>query len=81
GLGGRAEGDPRLDGGEGGIEVARRFLEEVEEHLAENGRIYLLLSSLSRKEELEKGGGWKWERLVERKLFFEALAVYRLSRG
>ncbi len=74
-----AGGDQRLDGGEGGIEVADRFLMDAPRHLKDCGRVYLLLSSLSDIAALrERHHGWVWELVGEKRLFFETLYVYRL---
>ncbi len=69
-----------IDGGKHGIEVAARFLDEVEEVLAENGRIILIASSLNTPhifKEIEKKG-FKFEIMAKKKLFFEELYALKL---
>ena len=69
-----------LDGGKHGIEVATRFLDEVEDVLAENGRIILIASSLNTPyifKDIEKRG-FKFEIMARRKLFFEELYALKL---
>ena len=72
--------DSRLatTGGKKGDEILKRFLEEAKEHLNENGKILVLISSLTGKaEDLFKDYSWK---LLEREnLFMEKLEVYVLS--
>lgn len=62
-------------GGKKGGEWTNKFLKETRSHLTKNGRIYLLLSSLTKGVEWE---GWKRKKLAEKKLFFEKLTVYEL---
>ncbi|AEA46434.1 HemK2/MTQ2 family protein methyltransferase [Archaeoglobus veneficus] len=72
-----------VDGGKGGIEVATRFLDEVKEVLAENGRIILIVSSFNTPaifEEIEKRG-YVYEVIAGRKLFFEELYALKIWRG
>lgn len=67
-------------GGRGGMVVIRRFLVEAPAHLAENGIILLLLSSLNDFDEVKKILGQKGmtcEVVAEKKFFFEALMVVR----
>ena len=78
--GSTAEGDMRLDGGEGGVEIASRFLEAAEGHIAEDGKIYILLSSLSQRGLLDDGR-WLWHPAASTKMFFEELTVYLLTRS
>lgn len=69
-----------IDGGKHGIEVATRFLDEVEDVLAENGRIILIASSLNTPhifKEIEKKG-FKFEIMAKKKLFFEELYALKL---
>jgi release factor glutamine methyltransferase len=67
-------------GGNGGMEVIRRFLAEAPNHLTENGMILLLLSSLNDFDEVKKllsGHGMVQEIVAEKKFFFETLVVVR----
>jgi len=70
--------DSRLatTGGKKGSEIINKFLKQAKSHLAKNGKIILLTSSLTR--------GIKWQNykkklLGKKKLFFERLCVYELS--
>lgn len=75
------DGDRRWDGGRGGVETARRFLDEADEYLAENGRMYLLLSTLGDVAGLLKGfrGRYQFRRKERLPLFFERLVVYKVT--
>ncbi|MBC7114990.1 MAG: release factor glutamine methyltransferase [Archaeoglobi archaeon] len=69
-------------GGEGGIEVAKRFIDEAQRLLSERGRILLVLSSLSEISEFlehAKRTGFEVEVIDEERLFFERLYVLRLE--
>ena len=64
-------------GGKLGSEIINRFLEDAGSHLKDDGRIFLLISSLT------KGISWKgYEKklVAEEKLFFERLYVYELIK-
>jgi len=72
------EFDVEIDttGGERGSEVINEFLEDAGKHLAENGKILLLTSSLT------KGINWRGYRkklLGKKKIFFEELYVWELK--
>ncbi len=63
-------------GGEKGSEIINEFLKEASKHLSENGKIFLLTSSLT------KGLKWKDYRrklLGKKKIFFEELYVWELQ--
>ena len=71
-----------IDGGKHGIEVICRFLDLVEDVLAENGRIILIASSFNTPhvfKEIEKRG-FKWEIVAKIYLFFEELYALKLVR-
>src|SRR3990167_6789182 len=64
-------------GGLSGSEIINEFLKEAENYLEENGRIFLLTSSLT------KGIKWrefKKKKLGNEKLFFEELFVWELRK-
>ncbi len=70
--------DLALVGGETGREVIDRFIREVPGYLTENGRVYLVQSSITGIEEtLEMFGkvGLRAEVVAERHLFFEDIVV------
>lgn len=70
--------DLMLDGGADGRETIRRFLAEVGEHLSANGRILLLVSSLTGIREvcsLMEDAGLSAELAAQSRHFFEQLVV------
>jgi release factor glutamine methyltransferase len=69
-------GDRTTDGGKGGTEVISRFLSELAQHLVENGRGALVISSLNDPERLMmRHPDLSFKILRERSLFFERLCV------
>lgn len=76
------DGDVRWDGGREGRGVARRFLHHADRYLTENGRIYLLLSTLGDIPRLLKAfqGRYRFRRKKRLPLFFERLVVYEVTR-
>lgn len=69
-----------IDGGKKGTEIIERFLKEAREHLKENGKILILVSSLNKNiEELFSSYGYSYKKIGEQKFFFEKLFVYELS--
>ena len=69
-------GDRTTDGGEAGTEVITRFLSELTQHLVENGRGILVISSLNDPERLMmRHPDLGFKTLRERSLFFERLHV------
>jgi release factor glutamine methyltransferase len=68
--------DRTIDGGKHGIEVTSRFLDELAEHLVENGRGMLVVSSRNAPERLVMRHPDLSIKIVrERPLFFERLYV------
>ncbi len=70
-------------GGKDGREVIDRFLCEAGEHLTDEGRFLLLVSSLNKIDELGhefKKQGFGFEAVAEKKLFFERLYVVKGRR-
>lgn len=67
-----------LDGGKNGREIIDRFLEEACDHLAENGRILMLISSFTGIEEVKSRMtrlGYSVEELSRERYNFEELLV------
>lgn len=64
-----------LEGGETGIELTRRFLEEVADYLAENGEVVFVASSKADTGGLKQEFGL--ELVGERKLWFETLYLFK----
>ncbi|MDA3836318.1 MAG: methyltransferase [Nanoarchaeota archaeon] len=62
-------------GGKLGSELPNEFLRQAKSHLKENGRIYLLVSSLTEKMDWQD---YKKELIAEKKIFFEKLEVWKL---
>jgi len=64
-------------GGKKGSELIMQFLEQAKSHLNENGKIFLLISSLTGKIDF-KTLGYKEKLLASKKIFMEELFVYEL---
>lgn len=63
-------------GGEKGDEISVRFLNEAKKHLKKNGKIFLLISSLTPIKRIKKFGG---KIVAKKKIFFEELRVWEFS--
>jgi len=63
-------------GGKKGSEIINKFLKESKKHLKKNGKIFLLVSSLTKG---IKFLGYKKKILGKKKIFFEELRVYELN--
>jgi len=75
--------DLALVGGETGREVIDRFIQEVPDYLTENGRVYLVQSSITGIEEtlrLFRKAGLRAEVAAKRHLFFEDIVVVQARR-
>lgn len=73
--------DIALYGGSEGWEFTKRFLEEAKAHIAAQGQILLLFSSLTNKDKVlavATSLGYEAEQLARKRYFFEELYVYRL---
>jgi len=70
--------DSRLvtTGGKIGSEVANKFLKQAKKYMSRNGRIFLVVSSLTKGLDFK---GYKKKKIGEEKLFFEKLFVYELK--
>lgn len=67
-------------GGKEGHEIIEKFLNEAKKHLNKKGIILLVCSSLTGDVEAHfKKQGYKFNKLEEKKLFFEKLKVYKLA--
>lgn len=68
-----------LAGGKKGYEIIERFLKDAKRHIEENGKILIVVSSLTGDaEKLFKKYGYKFKMLAEESYFFEKLRVYML---
>jgi release factor glutamine methyltransferase len=66
-------------GGEGGIKVVDRFLDEVVDHLTPHGKVLQLLSSKMNLDELfSRHGDFSRRTIAGRRFFFEELSVMEL---
>ncbi len=63
-------------GGKTGSELINKFLVQSKKHLSKDGKILLLVSSLTKK---INWAGYKKKLLSKKKIFFEELKVYELS--
>lgn len=69
-------------GGKHGCEIIERFLKEAKNYLNENGIILLVFSSLSGNvNKILEDNGYCYEKLDEKKVFFESLYVYKIKIG
>jgi len=69
------------EGGEGGIEIAEKFLEGARQHLSPGGRIYIILSTLGNIKKLIGNFEhlYNFEEVGRMNLFFEKLIVYKIT--
>jgi len=64
-------------GGKRGNEIIIKFFNQVKSHLNPNGKILILVSSLTPDiEKIITSNGFKFKKLSSKKLFFEGLYVY-----
>ena len=71
--------DVTLYGGKGGYEIVMKFLYQAKKYLKPNGKILLLFSSLTNKEQVEKyifKYNYVFRELAKQHWFFEDLYVY-----
>ena len=70
-------------GGKNGYEILEKFIVDSKNYLNKNGKILIVFSSLTDKNKIDevlKGNKYKFECLEKKKLFFEKLYVYLISR-
>lgn len=77
--------DLAVNGGKGGLEVIRKFLDSLRSIMSENGRAILIVSSLNTPRVFEEVllRGFRYEIVGERRLFFErlyAMKIYEQER-
>jgi len=63
-------------GGKDGDEISLKFIKQAKEHLNPNGKIYLLISSLTPMNKIKK---YKPKILKRKKIFFEELLILEIS--
>ena len=74
--------DKTIDGGPTGIEVSIHFLTSVIDKLNKNGKILILVSSLSEKGKLERfisKNNLTKKQIAQKHLFYETLQIIELS--
>ncbi len=70
-----------VDGGKKGSEIIWRFLKSAKAHLADDGAVLLLFSTLTGDvERILERCGYKFKKIAEEKLFMEKLLVYELRK-
>ncbi|MFH1649800.1 MAG: HemK2/MTQ2 family protein methyltransferase [Candidatus Woesearchaeota archaeon] len=77
------EPDPALDGGALGYEIVIRFLSEAKGHLAPEGIILLVISTLTNPLKVEQEAkklGYSFKIIDEEKVPFETLYLYKLTK-
>lgn len=65
-------------GGKKGDEIMVKFLDQAKSHLNKSGKIFLLLSSLTPRDKINKvfAKNYKVKKIAEKKIFFESLEVW-----
>ena len=73
--------DSAWDGGDGGVETIERFLQGAVNHLHSNGSVYLVMSSLTDRENVVKNFSHIYDFKVKKveNLFFEKLFAYEIK--
>ena len=75
--------DIALDCGKEGYELIIKFLKQAGKHLNFKGKILLLFSSLTNKDRVDeavKQNSFKAELLGKKKMHFEELYIYKLTK-
>lgn len=75
--------DKALDGGKKGYEIIEKFLNNVNSHLNQDGKILLIFSSLTNKKKIDsliKKNALKFKELEKQKFFFEEIYLYMVQR-
>lgn len=78
------ESSKSTSGGEKGDEIIVRFLDEVGEHLEEDGKVLLVVSSLTPLSEIEKvmgANGMEKKVLGSERVFMEGLEVWEIRKS
>jgi len=73
--------DRAVDGGTGGVEVARHFVMEALDVVKSDGRVLFLLSSANPPDCLEEFAcrGFAVKKVAEKRIFYESLCVFEAS--
>jgi release factor glutamine methyltransferase len=76
----KVKGSEMWYGGEDGLQTARKFLSELGKHLNRGGKCYIILSSLTDIDGLQREfKQYEFQRLAEKKIFMETIYAYSLS--
>jgi release factor glutamine methyltransferase len=72
-----------IDGGRKGIEVMKRFLEQLNSALRDDGRAILIISSVNTPDiyEIIQKSGFRYRILKKKKLFFEMIYAIKIERN
>lgn len=73
-----------VSGGKHGYELTERFLDSAADHLKDDGAILLLFSTLTGKDRVEqsiRGSLMEFEQLSSKKIAFEELFVYNITKS
>ncbi len=69
-------------GGEDGLKIIKKFLNQAKNHLSDKGKILLLISNKTNNKEFKRfltSIGYNYRVVKEKKLFFEKLFLYGLT--
>ncbi len=71
-------------GGKHGYEILCRFVSDVNNHLARNGIVLIVFSSLTKKDKIDKAiadSGFEYKEVARQNIPFEILYVYKIQRS
>ena len=80
----RGEPSTDLDGGEDGLKVTRRLIEQAPLLIGKGGRLLFVASSLQgwdKVEDMLSQADWKFSVVGKTRILFEELRVYRCMPG
>ncbi len=75
--------DKAIYGGKNGYEIIKNFIEELNKYLNDEGHSFILFSSLSKPEIINRileNNLFKFEKIKSEKHFFEELIIYKISK-
>ncbi len=69
------------DGGKGGVEIIKEFLKQARNHLNKNGKIYMVMSSLTDIKTLKEDfkNIYDFKEVAKEKFFFEKLCAFVIN--
>ncbi len=72
--------DIAWDGGKNGKEIIEKFLREAKNYLNKDGVIYMVMNSLNKVDKIiKKFRKYEFEKISEKRFFFEVIYVYRIK--